>query len=147
MIITQAGNVGIGTTSPSYKLHVSGDIYATGNVTAYSDIRAKSNLEVITSPLEKLSQLTGYTYDMVDNPDLTTKISSRFTGIIAQDLEQVLPEAVHKDQDGKYSVAYGNMAGLFVEAFKELANENKCLKQNILTLEDRIAKLEQLIGA
>jgi len=147
LIQGSTGNVGIGTTSPSYKLHVSGDIYATGNVTAYSDIRAKSNLEVITSPLDKISQLTGYTYDMTDNPDLTTKITPRFTGIIAQDLEKVLPEAVHQDKDGKYSVAYGNMAGLFVEAFKELTNENKELKNKVITLEERISKLEQLIGS
>jgi Chaperone of endosialidase len=141
----QGGNVGIGTASPSYKLHVVGDIYASGNVTAYSDMRAKSNLEVITSPIDKISQLTGYTYEMLDNPDLTTKITPRYTGIIAQELEHVLPEAVHKDKEGKYSVAYGNMAGLFVESIKELTNENKELKNKVYTLEERIIKLEQLL--
>jgi hypothetical protein len=144
--VANAGNVGIGTSSPSYKLHVSGDIYATGNVTAYSDARAKSNLDVITEPLNKVAQLTGYTYDMIDNPDLTTKITPRFTGIVAQELEKVLPEAVHKDKDGKYSVAYGNMAGLFVESIKELVKENKELKNKVSSLEERLEALERLIG-
>jgi hypothetical protein len=147
MRLTGDGNVGVGTSSPGYKLHVSGDIYATGNVTAYSDMRAKSNLDVIKEPLNKLSQLTGYTYDMTDNPDLTTKITPRFTGVIAQDLEKVLPEAVHKDKDGKYSVAYGNMAGLFVESFKELIEENKVLKYRVNTLEKRLEVLERMIGS
>ena len=138
--------LGVGTISPSYKLHVSGDIYSTGNVTAYSDIRAKSNLEIINSPIEKVSKLTGYTYEMISPPDLTTKITPRYTGIVAQDLEKVLPEAVHKDKDGNYSVAYGNMAGLFVEAIKELTVENKELKNTVLTLEERIFKLENIIS-
>ena len=145
--ITQVNsNVGIGTESPSYKLHVVGDIYSTGNVTAYSDIRAKSNLEVINSPINKVSQLTGYTYEMISPPDLTTKITPRYTGIVAQDLEKVLPEAVHKDKYGNYSVAYGNMAGLFVEAIKDLSLENKELKKSVFTLEERISKLENIIS-
>ena len=133
--------LGVGTASPSYTLHVSGNIYSSGNVTAYSDLRAKSNLEVITSPLSKVSQLTGYTYDMIGNSnDDQTKITPRFTGIIAQELEKVLPEAVHKDQEGKYSVAYGNLAGLFVESIKELTQENTQLKE-------RLAKLEALVSS
>jgi hypothetical protein len=116
--------VGVLTASPSYTFHVVGDIYASGNVTAYSDLRAKSNLEVIPNPLDKVQQLTGYTYEMIEEPELSTKITNRFTGIIAQDLEKVLPEAVHKDENGKYSVAYGNLAGLFVESIKDLTKEN-----------------------
>jgi hypothetical protein len=146
-VLLNTTGFGIGTTSPSTKLHVSGDILASGNVTAYSDIRAKSNLGVITEPLSKVSQLTGYTYEMIDNPDLTTKITPRFTGIIAQELEKVLPEAVHKHNDGKYSVAYGNMAGLFVESIKELIKENTELKTKVSSLEERLEVLERLIGS
>jgi hypothetical protein len=147
MRINHNGNVGINTTSPSERLNVSGNILATGNITAYSDARAKSNLEVITNPLTKVSQLNGYTYEMIENPDLTTKITPRFTGIIAQELEKVLPEAVHKDNNGKYSVAYGNMAGLFIESIKELTKENTDLKQKVTTLEDRLAKLEAFMSS
>jgi hypothetical protein len=139
--------LGINTTSPTERLNVNGNILASGNITAYSDARAKSNLEVITNPLTKVSQLNGYTYEMIENPDLTTKITPRFTGIIAQELEKVLPEAVHKDNEGKYSVAYGNMAGLFVESIKELTKENTELKQKVMTLEDRLSKLEEFMSS
>jgi hypothetical protein len=145
--INSSGFVGINTTSPSERLNVSGNILATGNITAFSDARAKANLEIITSPLDKVSQLNGYTYEMVENPDLTTKITPRFTGVIAQELEKVLPEAVHKDNNGKYSVAYGNMAGLFIESIKELTKENTDLKQKVTTLEDRLAKLEAFVSS
>lgn len=127
--------IGIGTTTPSYALHVFGTIYATQDITAYSDVRAKSNLEVISSPLDKMEQLTGYTYDFINmsayNDSMKTKITERFTGILAQDLEKVLPEAVHRDDAGKMSVAYGNMAGLFVESIKELKKKNAELEQKM----------------
>jgi hypothetical protein len=143
--IDNNGNVGVGTASPSYKLHVVGSIYATGDIIAFSDMRLKSNLEKIVSPLDKVSQLTGYTYDFNnDTIQEKTKISSRYTGIVAQDLEKVLPEAVHKDANGNLSVAYGNMAGLFVEAIKELRHENLLLKDKLNLMEERIAKLEVL---
>lgn len=142
LCMTQSSNVGIWTTSPSYTLHVAGSIYATGDVTAYSDVRAKNNLQVISSPLQKVSQLTGYTYDFIDtsnvNVDKKTKITERFTGIIAQDLQQVLPEAVHSDEEGKLSVAYGNMAGLFVESIKELTTKNSVLEARVSEVETKI---------
>jgi hypothetical protein len=147
LYVRNNGFVGINTTSPSERLNVSGNILASGNITAYSDARAKSNLEVITNPLTKVSQLNGYTYEMIENPDLTTKITPRFTGVIAQELEKVLPEAVHKDNNGKFSVAYGNMAGLFIESIKELTKENTDLKQKVTTLEDRLAKLEAFVSS
>jgi hypothetical protein len=140
-----SGNVGIGTTTPSYKLHVDGSIYATGDIIAFSDMRFKTNLEKIITPLDKVSQLTGYTYDFNSNTNPEkTKISSRYSGIVAQDIEKVLPEVVHKDIDGNLSVAYGNMAGLFVEAIKELRHENLLLKDKLSLMEERIAKLEVL---
>ena len=128
MRINASGNVGIGTTSPSYKLEVSGDIYASGNVTAYSDRRAKSNIEKIQNPLDKIDKISGYTYTMkVDVPEK----EKRFTGLIAQEVLEILPEAVMGSEENHYSLAYGNMAGLLVEAIKELSSELKTLKQKI----------------
>jgi len=127
--------LGVGTETPSYALHVFGSIYSTADITAYSDVRAKSNLEVITTALDKVEQLTGYTYDFIhmsaSNHDMSTKITPRFTGILAQDLEKVLPEAVHRDEEGKLSVAYGNMAGLLIESIKELSKKNVALEQKV----------------
>ena len=63
---SQTSNVGIGTTNPGYKLDVNGDIYATGNITAYSDKRAKSDIQKIENALDKIDQLNGYTFTMND---------------------------------------------------------------------------------
>lgn len=136
------GNVSIGNYDASgYKLYVQGQIYASDDITAFSDITAKSNLEIIEDPLNKVAQLSGYTYDMIKETPTTTKITPRYTGIIAQDLEKVLPEAVHKDPNGKLSVAYGNMAGLFVESIKELSSQNKQLTQENQDLKSQLRAL------
>lgn len=92
----------------------SGNMVAAGNVTAYSDIRLKTDIEVIPKALEKVQTLRGVTYTRLDSGE-------RQTGLIAQEVQKVLPEAV---VDGEHlSVAYGNMVGLLIEAIKELKAE------------------------
>src|SRR6056300_181714 len=108
---TQTGRVGVGTTTPSYPLHVIGNIYGTGNITAYSDKRAKSDIMKIENALDKIDQLNGYTYTMNNE---------RYTGLIAQEVLPVLPEAVVGSEETSYAIAYGNMMGLVIEAIKEL---------------------------
>jgi hypothetical protein len=94
-------------------LYAVGNILATGNITAYSDIRLKTDLKLIDSPLEKIRKLAGYTYTRKDSGE-------RQTGLVAQDVQKVLPEAVSEDKEGNLSIAYGNLVGLLVEAIKEL---------------------------
>jgi hypothetical protein len=117
------GNVGIGTTSPSQALHVIGNILASGNITAFSDIRLKTDLEAIPDALAKVQALTGYTFERTDTGD-------RQTGVIAQEVQKVLPEAV--SDTGEYmSVAYGNMVGLLIEAIKEQQAQIEELKARL----------------
>ena len=111
MTFTQNGRAGIGKVNPAYKLDVTGDIYATGNIIAYSDKRAKSDIQKIENALDKIEQLNGYTFTMNDK---------RYTGVIAQEVLSVLPEAVTGSEETNYAVAYGNMMGLMIEAIKEL---------------------------
>ena len=109
-LIDTTGNVGINQNNPNEKLHVVGNILASGNVTAYSDISLKDNITAIPDALDKVLQLRGVTYnrnDIEDNP--------RHAGVIAQEVEAVLPEVITESQDGIKSVAYGNMVGLLVE--------------------------------
>ena len=99
-----------------------GAIICNGNITAFgntSDIKLKENIEVIPDALDKVKQLKGITF----NYKKDGKVS---TGLIAQDLEKVLPEAVYEscdidnDEDKHLAIRYGNTVGLLVEAIKEL---------------------------
>jgi hypothetical protein len=115
MYINNDGNVGIGMASPSYKLDVDGTIYASGDVIMFSDERKKTHIETIPNALEKILQLRGVTFNKLDDDN------RRHSGVIAQEVEKVLPEVVYTAEDDTKSVAYGNMIGLLIEAIKELA--------------------------
>ena len=109
-------------------------LWTSGNVTAYSDIRVKTNLEIIPNALEKVQKLNGYTFDRTDvtlDQEGNPTIPIRQTGVVAQEVLEVLPEAVTGDEDSHYNVAYGNMVGLLIEAIKELQSEVDGLKQQL----------------
>ena len=101
--------------------NLSGNFTATGNVTAFSDERLKENVETIEGALDKVLQMRGVTF----NYKSELNDGQRGTGVIAQEMQQVMPEVV---EDGEYlSVAYGNIVGVLIEAVKELKEElNKC---------------------
>lgn len=112
--INRVGNVGIGgdaSATAATKLYVHGDILASGDVTASSDRRLKTDIKRIENALDKVCSLGGYTYVMNDKPS---------SGLIAQEVLEVLPEVVHGSEETNYSLAYGNIVGLLVEAIKEL---------------------------
>jgi len=117
-------NIGIGTTSTSYKLDVDGTIRATGDVIAYSDARVKENVKTIEAPLEIVKGLRGVSYTRKDTEDKSEKV-----GVIAQEVLEILPQVVQQDTEGNYSVAYGNIVGVLIEAIKELKAEIDILKQ------------------
>ena len=108
-------------------LNVAGAIVAAGNVTAYSDIKFKENIKVIPDAVEKVKAMRGVTYTRNDLEDR----EDRHTGVIAQEVEQVLPEAVREGFNGK-TVAYGNMVGLLIEAIKEQQKQIDELKATLL---------------
>jgi hypothetical protein len=126
LVADSSGQIGIGQNSPGYKLDVSGTIRATGDVIAYSDARVKDNVQTIENALDKVTKLRGVSYTRNDVEDKTTKI-----GVIAQEVLEVLPEVVQQDDEGKYSVAYGNMVGLLIESIKELKAEVDELKSRL----------------
>ena len=103
---------------------------ATSNVTAYSDITLKKDIEVIPNALDKVLSLRGVTYNRIDLDE-----DNRYTGVIAQEVEEVLPEAVQTDEEGIKSVAYGNLVGLLIESIKEQQQNIEDLKARIETLE------------
>jgi hypothetical protein len=113
-VFLMGSNLGLGTSNPAFTLDVNGTVNAT-DVVMRSDSRLKTNLEKISQGLDKIKSISGYTYNL--RADLEGK---RYTGLIAQELEVVLPEAVTTDDNGIKSVAYGSLAGLIVEAIKDL---------------------------
>ena len=111
-----------GAISATTTISAGGGITAQGDVTAFSDIALKKNVQVIDQALDKVSNLGGYVFNRIGDD------TRRYTGVMAQEVKSVLPEAVH-GEDGNYSVAYGNMVGLLVEAIKELKAEVEELKK------------------
>jgi hypothetical protein len=99
--------------SLNYRLRVFGNVKVDGAVMSSSDIRIKTNITKIESALDKISKLNGITYNKLDN-------LNRETGLIAQEVKEVLPEAVFEDENGLLNIAYGNLMGLIIEAIKEL---------------------------
>ena len=116
------GFVGIQKINPTMELDVNGNILASGDVTASSDRRLKTDIKRIEGALSKVRTLGGYTF---------TKNDNQSTGLIAQEVLEVLPEAVHGTEETYYSIAYGNMVGILIEAIKELSDEVKELKEKI----------------
>jgi hypothetical protein len=111
--ITNGGNMLLGTTTDNgERLYVSGSIRATGSITANSDARLKKNIERIENALQKVSEISGYTYNTIYDED-------RHAGVIAQEIDKVLPEIVNKGNDGLMGVEYGNISALLIEAIKE----------------------------
>ena len=100
-------------TGAQLNINSSGNATFSGDVTAYSDIRVKENIKTITDALSKVRALRGVTYNRIDTEDKSEKI-----GVIAQEVLQILPQIVTEEND-RYSVAYGNMTALLVEAIKE----------------------------
>jgi len=135
--------VGVGTsaTSPSYGMYVNRGIYATENIVAYSDRRAKENIVTIDSALNKLLQIRGVYYNRIK--DETKK---RQIGVIAQEVNEVIPEVVtYCDVNDEYGVAYGNFAGLFIESIKDQQNIINKQAEEISTLKEELQKLKELI--
>ena len=113
-------------------------IWAQNDIVAYSDIRVKDNIELVTNAIEKIQAIRGVTFTRKDAA-LEDK-DKRHAGVIAQEVLKVMPEVVTGTEKDMYSVAYGNMAALFIEAIKEQQTQ----------IEDQgseIRRLKSLIGS
>ena len=136
IMIKENGFVGLGTGSPTVRLQVSGDIIA-NSIAGSSDLRFKTNVRSITSPLEKVKSLRGvyFNWDQKSFPDKNFSDKTEL-GFIAQEVEKVLPEVVYKDnsQEEYRSVKYDKVVALLVEAIKEQQKQIDSLKSQVKKL-------------
>jgi len=105
------------------------NIFINGSIYTYSDLRLKKNIKKIENALDKVCSLNGITYNL--NNCKINEDDNRLTGLIAQEVKEVLPEVVNIDKDGYYNLAYGNMTGLIVEAIKDLRKEIDEIKKRL----------------
>jgi hypothetical protein len=111
---------------------ISSNIWCRGDIIAFSDLRVKTNIEVIQNAVDKVMAIRGVTFNRTDFDDK----GKRYAGVIAQEVLEVLPEVVTQNEDnGHYSVSYGNISALLIEAIKEQ-------QQQILELKEELKKLK-----
>jgi hypothetical protein len=124
-IASNTTSFGISTNNNGgvYTFDGSGNFVASGSITSFSDTRLKTNIHTITGALDKVNSMRGVFYD---------KDGVRNTGVIAQEIREILPEVVFEgaDEDKLLSVSYGNIVGVLIEAVKELKAEIEVLKGN-----------------
>ena len=130
LIIKKTGNVGIGTISPSYPLHVATQvsntsIYAAYDIVAFSDISVKNNIRPIDNVLERVINSRGVLYDRIDSGEKNN------IGFIAQELEEQFPELIVENPDGTKAVKYQNAVAILFEAIKEQQKQINELKNGI----------------
>lgn len=127
--------MGIGTSIPTEKFHVAGNIIANNNITATayyysSDKKLKTNIIPIKNALDKILALNGYFFTW-------KKTNKKDIGVIAQEVETIFPELVQTNDQGYKSVEYGNLVAPLIEAIKELNDKVDMQEEKIRKLENR----------
>ena len=119
--------IGVGT-APS---GVVGAILATNDVVAFasSDERLKENLEIIGNAVEKVEAIGGYTYNWIPMEGVHVYGDMKDIGVIAQEVEKVLPELVSDRENGYKAVKYDKLTAVLIEAVKELSGRVKTLEE------------------
>jgi hypothetical protein len=120
------GTQGSGASNPQERLRLqnNGNAIFSGTVTANSDEKLKENVVGISNALDKVLDLRGVYFNRIGQPE-------REIGVIAQEVEKVLPELVNEGPDGIKSVAYQNMVAVLIEAIKEQQEQINELKARL----------------
>ena len=150
--ITNAGRVGIGTTSPDYLLEVTGAICGTSYCEP-SDARLKTNIQTVEDGLASLLNLRPVRFDWRKDSGMQgLSQSGRQIGFIAQEVDEVVPEIVNLGADGYYALDYGKLTPVLVAAVKELNgivqardDELARLNEENVEMKQRLAELEATV--
>ena len=133
LTVATNGNVGIGTSTPTNKLEVNGNICATGSIASCSDIRYKTNLLPVSNVLSSLLALNPIYYNW--KKDFKGYTDQRQIGFSAQEVEKMYPEMVQTDANGYKAIDYSRLTPVLVEAVKEQQKEIEVLKAKMERLE------------
>ena len=122
-----------------------GTIRATDDITAFyssSDKRLKRNIKLLENPIEKLKKLNGYTFhwnDKAKGINNNLDLNKREIGVIAQEIEEVLPEIIKDDVSGDYkAVRYEKITPLLIECIKRQEEKLENLQNQINELKNKI---------
>ena len=124
-------SIAIFNTISGSNIHSEGTVTAEGDIVAYasSDERLKDEIIPISNPLEKINSIGGYSF--VWNKEKQDIYNGKDYGVIAQEIEEILPELVDNRKDGYKAVKYDRLVSLLIEGIKELSAEVKELKEKI----------------
>jgi hypothetical protein len=139
MIIKENGYIGMGNSTPTVRLQVTGDIIA-NSIAGSSDARFKTNIAPIANPLQKVLALRGVHFNWNTSAFPQRMFSDKRTlGFIAQEVEKVLPEIVQTENtsEGYKSVQYDKVVALLVEAMKEQQKQIKQLQKQVKKLRQK----------
>ena len=130
----------IGGDFSASQVYINGALTVSGDITAFasSDKRLKNNLEKINDPLDKLNKINGYTFDWIEKEGIHSN-KGHDIGVIAQEIEEVLPEVVVTRENGYKAVRYEKIVPLLIETIKEQ-------QKQINKLNDRLEKLENMFN-
>ena len=140
---SNGGNVGIGMTAPGYTLQVNGSVAGVGAYNALSDARLKKDVVEIPRALDMVEKLRGVRFNWRTEKereigkDLKLPVNDPQVGLIAQEVEPILPEAVTTAKDGIKNIQESKIVPVLVEALKEEEAEVKALRERLDALEAR----------
>ena len=156
MVVLRSGNIGIGTSTPNYLLEVNGTIKA-NNISETSDLRLKRNVTTLNNSLQKILQMRGVNFYWKSEEEIKTVLGThekcqypetKQIGVIAQEVEEVVPEVVATDKKGFKSVDYSKLVPVLIEAVKEQQaeiDELKSVKAENEAMKKELDELKRLV--
>jgi len=133
--VVPSGNISGSSTShlTMGQISSSGDVVADGDVVAYnsSDVRLKDNIEVIKGSLDKIDGIRGVEFDWNDKSPGWAQERGHDIGVIAQEVQKIIPEIVVERKNGYLGVDYKRIIPLLIESIKELKQEVEDLKKKV----------------